>query len=166
MAISDKQQVFIEEYLTCWNATQAAIKAGYSERSARQIGSRLLTDDDIAEAIKTRMAEKAMSADEVLLRLADHARSSMDDFVDINGNINLTVARGRGKLHLLKSFSQTDKGQRIELHDAQAALVHIGRHHGLFTDSLNINFNPADLTDEQLARIAAGEDPTKVLRHQ
>lgn len=51
MPLSVKQQRFVDEYLVDLNATQAAIRAGYSERTAKQQGSRLLTNADVAAAV-------------------------------------------------------------------------------------------------------------------
>lgn len=131
--LTNKQRVFVEEYLRCWNATEAARLAGY--KNPRQAGSENLSKPDIATEVKTRITEKTMSADEVLNRLSDHARSTMADFLDeAEENLDLAKAAVRGKLHLVKKFTKTDKGTSIELYDAQAALVHIGRHHGLFVD--------------------------------
>ncbi len=78
--LSSKQQAFIEGYLRCFNATEAARLAGYSDHTARQQGSRLLSKVDIQQAIKTRIAEKAMGADEVLLKLGDQARGNLGAF--------------------------------------------------------------------------------------
>ena len=142
MALTKKQQAFVEHYLREWNATRAAVLAGYSEKTARSIGSENLTKPDIAAAIQARLDELKMSADEVLLRLADQARATMDDFIDPErGEVDLARAAARGKLHLVKKFSRsTGKVETvtIELHDAQAALVQLGRHHKLFTDRTEI----------------------------
>lgn len=62
MALTERQRRFIAEYLIDLNATQAAIRAGYSERTARSVGSENLTKPDIAAAIakaSRRVAEKA-----------------------------------------------------------------------------------------------------------
>jgi phage terminase small subunit len=134
VALSNKQQVFIEYYLQHWNATQAALRAGYSEKTAYSTGQRLLKDVEVAAAIQARIDEIKMSSDEVLLRLSDQARGTMADFLNENGFLSLTKAEKAGKLHLIKSYSHTEKGERIELYDAQAALVHLGRHHKLFVD--------------------------------
>jgi len=136
-----KQQVFVSEYLQCWNATEAARRAGYKHPNKQ--GPKLLVNIGIAEAIRARIAEKAMSADEVLIRLADHARGTMADFLDIdpNGNarINLEKARLAGKLHLVKTFADGPKtGIKIDLYDAQAALSLIGKAYGLFVDRQEI----------------------------
>lgn len=50
--MNTKQEMFVNEYLIDYNATQAAIRAGYSERTARSIGQQLLTKLDIKNAIK------------------------------------------------------------------------------------------------------------------
>lgn len=49
--LTGRQKLFIEEYLTDLNATQAAIRAGYSQKTAYQIGSRLLMNVEISKAI-------------------------------------------------------------------------------------------------------------------
>src|SRR5262245_1998959 len=146
--LSDKQRAFIEHYLTCWNASEAARRAGYSAKTAASIGHENLTKPEIAHAIDARLAELKMSADEVLTRLADHARCSLEDFLSPGGNLDLAKARDGGKLHLIKKHRETRryfKGElseetvEIELHDAQAALVHLGKHHKLFTDKQEIS---------------------------
>ena len=81
--LTNKQQVFIEEYLRCWNATEAARRAGYSEATARQIGSRLLTNVDIASEIECRLEELTMSPAEVLMRLTEQARSDIGQFFKV-----------------------------------------------------------------------------------
>ena len=58
MALTDKQSLFVDNYLTSLNGTQAAIAAGYSEKTARTIASKLLTKVDIQVAISAAMAER------------------------------------------------------------------------------------------------------------
>lgn len=140
MAFTDKQQAFINHYLQCWNATEAARRADYSERSIRQIASENLSKPDIRAEIDRRIKEMTMSADEVLIRLSKQARADMADFLEIYpggrlGTIDLEKAHAAHKLDLIKDFKVTEKGGiEIKLHDAQAALVHIGKHYGLFKD--------------------------------
>lgn len=174
-SLSDKERMFVEAYLQLWNATAAARKAGYSEKTARQQGSRLLTKVDIRQEIETRLAEVAMGANEVLARLAQHARASMADFIEVDDegkpDIDLSAAKEHGLLHMIKKVeiepTRFGTTYAIEVYDAQAALVHLGRHHGLFKDR-----DPSDilkyldltkLSDEQLERLSNGEDIYKVL---
>lgn len=157
MALSKKQQAFVESYLTCWNAAEAARLAGYSEKTARQQGSRLLTNVDIQAAIQERLNELKMGADEVLVRLTDIARGSMDHFVTGSGGVSLSRARDAKKMHLIKRLTYTvsDKGDQrtehatIELYSAQDALVQIGRAHGLFVDRTESKIEHEYPTDEQ-----------------
>lgn len=144
MALTPKQQAFVEHYLACWNASEAARCAGYSEKTAGSIGAENLTKPEIAEAIQARLAELKMSADEVLTRLAEHARGSLAPFLRISpdGNLHGFDVSEDKPLHLLKKASVTRRTYRdtteetvtIELYDAQAALNLIGKHHKLFTD--------------------------------
>lgn len=139
MALSHKQQAFVDAYLTCWNASEAARQAAYAKPG--QQGHRLLKHVEIAAEIERRVADRAMSADEVLIRLAEHARSSIEDFADIAEGIpnglflNFEKAKAAGKLGLIKKLKYNAQGYpEIELYDAQAALVQIGKALGLFTE--------------------------------
>lgn len=139
MTLSHKQRVFIEEYLQCWNATESVIKAGYkasNRQRASEIGHQLLQKTPVSEEIRRRVEELAMSADEVLIRLAAQARSSLDDFLDDSGKIDLLKARDNNKLHLLHRYSTATKvrGEEVELYSSQKALELLGKAHGLFTD--------------------------------
>ena len=76
--MNDKQKHFADEYIISRNATQSAIKAGYSDKTARSIGQRLLTKVDISEYIKKRTEElfdeRSMSIAEALALSASIAR--------------------------------------------------------------------------------------------
>lgn len=162
-----KQQAFVEEYLKDFNATQAAIRAGYSAKTAYSIGSRLLKDVEVSRAIKAHVAERAMGADEVLLRLADIARGSLDDCVDDRGNINIVKAKKAGKLHLVRRYSSSEKfGEEVELYDKLKALELLGKNNGALgnlKDALLEKLDMDKLTPTQLEAIARGEDILYVL---
>lgn len=74
VALTEKQKRFVEEYLVDLNATQAAIRAGYKEKTARTIGAENLTKPDIAAAIQKAIADRqertAITQDMVLKELA------------------------------------------------------------------------------------------------
>lgn len=71
--LSPKRQKFVREYLIDLNATQAAIRAGYSARTARMAGSRLLTNDDVKavidEALRKRAAKTELTAEWIVEEL-------------------------------------------------------------------------------------------------
>ena len=142
MALTAKRQAFVDEYLKCWNASEAARVAGYA--APGQQGHRLLKDVEISEEIQQRVSERAMSADEVLIRLSDMARGSMDDFVSFVPGIklpflDLAKAQQAGKFGLVKKLKYGKDGEvEFELYDAQAALVQLGKVHKLFTDKQEV----------------------------
>lgn len=138
--LTDKQLAFIEHYLSCWNAADAARKAGYSEKTARFIGAENLTKPYIAAAISARLTELKMSADEVLTRLSGHARGSISAFIATSddGTPNGFSLKDDRPLHLVKKVTVTDKGWSFEMYDAQAALGLLGKHHALFTDRTEV----------------------------
>lgn len=77
MKLSDKQQRFCMEYLVDLNATQAAIRSGYSEKTARQIGTENLSKPAIQERIKALQADRSqrtqITSDDVISRLRNIA---------------------------------------------------------------------------------------------
>lgn len=91
MALTGKQQRFVEEYLVDLNATQAAIRAGYSEKTAYSQGQRLLKNVEvgkmIGEAKEERAAETGIDARWVLQRLGMEVEADLADIYDESGNL-------------------------------------------------------------------------------
>jgi len=82
LALSNKQKAFVEEYLNCWNASEAARVAGYAHPNKQ--GPHLLVNIGISAEIKARLTEKTMSADEVLLRIGEQAKSDLGAFFKLS----------------------------------------------------------------------------------
>ncbi|MFD1378625.1 terminase small subunit [Fodinicurvata halophila] len=84
--MTPRQERFVQEYLLDLNATQAAIRAGYSEKTANEQGAQLLKKPEIAAAIDAAKAERADRADIdafwVLRRLVDEAEADLADLFD------------------------------------------------------------------------------------
>ncbi len=89
--LTAKQQEFVDQYLVDLSATQAAIRAGYSAKTAGAIGHRLLKKVEIAAAIaaaKTVRATKTgIDSEWVLRRLGEQAEADMADLYDEDGNL-------------------------------------------------------------------------------
>lgn len=150
--LTAKQKVFVSAYLgeSRFNATEAARIAGYGGDYAtlRAIGSENLTKPNIASVIDERLKSFHMGASEVLARLSKHAHGSIADVLNENGDFDLAEAKRRGTDDLLKKLKVKrtirrergsddeieDVSYEYEIHDPQAALVHIGKHHKLFTE--------------------------------
>ena len=88
MALTKKQKLFVEEYLIDLNATQAAIRAGYSSDTAKEIGCENLTKPNIRNAIDKALAERSrrtgINQDRVLMELARIALLNPANVVDFN----------------------------------------------------------------------------------
>ena len=147
--LTPKQRIFVDAYVSNgFNATQAAITAGYSEATAYSQGPRLLKDVGVAEAIDAFFHENTMSAKEVLLRLTAHARGDIGDiWNESTGQVDWAEARAAKKTALIKRIKhKTTRITRedgtdvetfedeIELHNPQVALQLLGKQHGLFVD--------------------------------
>lgn len=89
--MTPKQEAFVREYLIDMNATQAAIRAGYSEATAYSIGQENLNKPDIADAIKFELGERAtrtqINADYVLNRLVEIDQMDVLDIMDDKMNL-------------------------------------------------------------------------------
>lgn len=150
--LTGKQRAFVTAYLSNgFNATQAALTAGYSEATAKQQGSRLLTNVDVKSSIDVFFAENTMGAKEALYLLTQHARGDIGDlWNEESGQIDWDKARKAKKTHLIKRmYHKTTRITRgsgpsaeeteifedtIELHDPQKAITLIGKQLGLFVD--------------------------------
>ena len=147
--LTKKQQLFVDEYLIDLNATQAAIRAGYSVESARDIGCENLTKPNIQQAIALEMAERSkrtgVNQDRVVLELAKIAFVKMTDVVDSNGKIredatdaDLACIEGIKYKH-----SETDSGYTVErevkLSSKMKALELLGKHLGMWNDKVDVN---------------------------
>jgi phage terminase small subunit len=147
MALTDKQELFAKEYIVDLNAGAAAIRAGYSEKTAYEMGYENLRKPHLAEYIQTLMKERsdktAINAQWVLDRLTELTNRCMqaEMVTDREGN-----PTGEWK---------------FDSSGANKALDSIGRHLGMFNDKLrvdgNMNTTTQDITnlpqEERRARI-------------
>ena len=150
--LTTRQRVFIEEYLQCGVGSEAARRAGYSVKTAQEQASQLLSKLIVKQAIERRISELKATTDEVLLRLASQSRANIDYFLDGNSLIDLDKARAAGKMHLVKKIKQhttrisKSDGEDIEYHDselelydAQAATVQLGKLLGMYVERVEIH---------------------------
>ena len=119
-ALTSKQELFCQEYLVDLNATQAAVRAGYSPRTAHVIGQENLTKPAIAAAIQERMNARSRrvqrSADDVLTDLHLVKVDAMKQVMDKDGNKSMINHAG-----------------------ALKALELEGRHLKMFTDKMEVS---------------------------
>ena len=156
MKLTEKQKRFVEEYLIDLNATQAAIRAGYSIKRAGEIGYQQLQKTTVSEAIALAMAERSkrtgVTQDRVVNELAKIAFAKMSDFVewDENGvrfrdSGELSDEDAACVVEVSEQEMEFDWGKKrtkkIKLHDKVSALEKIGRHLGMFNDKLDLGGN-------------------------
>lgn len=147
--LTDKQQKFVEEYLIDLNATQAAIRAGYSVNNADKIGSELLGKTRVSQAIKEAMAERSrrtgISADRVLIEIAKLAFVNPANVINMEDGTVRTDATDDDLAcvqSVKKKRSSSDTGSstenEVKLYDKKAALELLGKHLGIFTERFKV----------------------------
>lgn len=173
--LTPKQARFVDEYLIDLNATQAAIRAGYSAKTAEWIGPQLLGKSHVSSAIeaakKARTKRTEVDADYVLKRMIEIDQMDVLDIMDdqmalkpvkewpkvwrqyLSGFDVAEMFEGSGEQKLLagvlKKIKWPDKVKNLEL---------LGRHFGMFKDKLDVNLNDgraerlAKLREKRLAR--------------
>lgn len=149
MAINEKQRRFVEEYLIDLNGTQAAIRAGYSAKTADVQACRLLRNAKIQQVISERMAERSkrtgVNQDRVVLELARVAFVKMTDIVDSEGCVKDSATDD--DLACIESVkfksSESDTGSSVErevkIGSKLKALELLGKHLGMWNDKLDVN---------------------------
>ena len=164
-----RYRAFAEAYVSNgFNATQAAITAKYSEKTAYSQGSRLLKNVEVQTLISEIMTQRTMSKTETAWRLSEHARADIRPFI----NLNSDELRQHPQAWLIKKMKQTkrkidslviEERMEIELYDAQSALTTFARHHGLLKDGVTINVN-MDLVSQMIRALEdAGLDPSETI---
>ena len=175
--LTNKQKVFVNEYLKDLNATRAyktAYKNIKSEETARVNGSKLLTNTNVAEEIQKRMDERAkrteITQDKVLKEIARMAFTDITSIVSVK---KFKINIGEYSKVVIKDFSELTEDQRVCISGVketklgievsfcskERALELLGRHLGMFNDKLQISGevktgNPfAGLTTEELKEI-------------
>ena len=141
MALTEKQKLFVEEYLVDLNATKAAKRAGYSEKTAAEQACRLLINVKVQEAIQKAMEKRrhrtGITQDRVLQELAAIGFSKSTDFVHIDdhGCVILTPTDDltEDQQRAIASIKEGKFGIEVKSYDKIRALELLGQHLGMFT---------------------------------
>ena len=139
--LSARQRRFVEEYLQDCNAAAAARRAGYSERSARSLARRLMTNPEIKRAIREAMDDRAyrlrINSERVLLELARIAFSDIGRIIDWSGDALVVEPPGRlspddraaiSEIAVIPGDGPRKFAVKVKLHDKQQALKLLARH--------------------------------------
>lgn len=162
--MTERQKRFVEEYLIDLNATQAAIRAGFSVKTANEQGSRILANVSIQTAISKAMAERSkrtgVNQDRIVLELAKIAFVNAGDVINMD---EATVKEDAATDDVaaiqsirVKIFPTKDGDgieREVKLEPKLKALELLGKHLGMWNDKLDVNVNiPVVISgEEQLA---------------
>lgn len=153
VALTARQSRFVDEYLIDLNATQAAIRAGYSEKTAKSQGQRLLTNVDIESAIQQRMKAREqrteVTQDRVLRELARLGFSDIRKLFTTGGQLRSVhdldddIAAAVQSVEVVTKMLPGADGEepdieyvhKIKLWDKNSALEKIAKHLGMFADN-------------------------------
>ncbi len=138
--LTEKQQRFADEYLIDLNGTQAAIRAGYSAKTANEQASRLLTKDNIKTYIEGRLekisSEKIADAEEVMVYLTSVLRGeSESEVVVVEGS-------GEGYSKARRMGKAPDEKERLK------AAELLGKRYSLFKDNVNLELEPVVIMND------------------
>jgi len=192
MELNAKQKAFVDEYMIDLNATQAAIRAGYSTKTARYTAARLLTIPELQEALQQRMKDRAIrteiTQDMVITELAKIAFSDATDYsqvvkykkqrpvYDENGRlsevieeevtdveITLTKDLSENKRAAIAGVKMNKEGIEVKLHDKTRALELLGKHLGMFN---RVDLNVGGQEDNPLEVNVQAEHKLKELTEE
>lgn len=156
--LTEKERAWAYAFIETLNKTEAARRAKYAGNDAtlRKIGYENSTKPHIRKFVEAELERRAMSAREVVSRLEAQATADLSPYLKQGYfgelTIDLDAVRAAGLGHMIKKVSNTRHGPSIEFYDTQAALVHLGRVHGVFTDKLQVD----DWRSQAVADIRAG----------
>ena len=160
--MTDRQKLFCDEYLIDLNATQAAIRAGYSPKTASEQGCYLLTKVNLRAYVDKALAERSkrtgINADRVLHELAKVAFINASNVVDLNGATVLedaspddTAAIASVKVKRVDGeFTSIER--EIRFADKLKALELLGKHLNMFTDNVRLT-GDLNVTTDKLDKI-------------
>lgn len=166
-----KRERFCQEYVVDLNAKQAAIRAGYSERTAQSQGQRLLTfvevDGRVRELKEERAERTRVTADKVVRELARLAFTDMRSFVKwgpdgvtLLDSDDLSEDDSAAVTEVSESFTENGRTLKFKLGHKDSALRQLAQHVGVAEKGgVNVNVNIdnrpkrdlAEMTEEELA---------------
>lgn len=166
--LTPKQAKFVDEYLIDLNATQAAIRAGYSERTAYATGHENLRKPEIQEALTQRRQQLAESTEitpeKVIAEYAKIAFADMSTYakwgeggVSLVNSEQLPEGASAAIAEVSETVTEKSTNTRFKLHDKKGALDSIAKHLGMFIERREVtgkDGGPVQVSWGQLAQEA------------
>lgn len=161
--LTDKQARFVDEYLVDLNATQAAIRAGYSAKTANEQGARLLANVSVQNAIRERQEVLKMKTEITQEWVVERYRRIVEGcdkrlFFNDDGSVKLPSQWSAEMGLAVAGFEVQELGDeglavsvsKLRFQDAKAALDSLARHLGMFKDKVEVSVDES--LAERLAR--------------
>lgn len=150
--MTNKQKIFCDEYLIDCNATQAAIRAGYSQKTAYSIGEENLKKPELREYIQKRLSEKEETLiakqDEVLQTLTRILRREEFENVVVTCKNHKTYFDDDGKKVIEDKEEPIIAKIPTKIADVNKAAELIGKRYGIFKDNVNVDLAPVILVND------------------
>lgn len=146
-ALGPKRLRFISEYLKDFNGTQAAIRAGYSKRSAASIAFEVLREPEIQAAIQRRLEKLGMSADEVLIELARIGRADVKEMFGEDGKMLHPKDMPESIRRAISGIEVKAGTIKVRFWSKTEALNLAGKYHKLFVDRSEVTNNQVNLNN-------------------
>lgn len=154
-----RQERFVEEYLIDLNATQAAIRAGYSPRTADKQGWQLLEKPRVIARVREALAERSkrtgINQDRVVRELARIAFVNAPELINVadatlleSATADDTAAIASVKVKRIPTADGEGVEREIRLADKLKALELLGKHLGMFTDRLAVDVTGVKIVDD------------------
>jgi phage terminase small subunit len=146
--MTPKQERFVQEYLIDLNATQAAIRAGYSAKTANEQGTQLLAklSNEVSAALAEQSARANVTAERVIRELARIAFSDPrkvfrwgPNGVELLPSDELTEDEAAAVAEVSETTTKHGGSIKAKLHDKNKALELLGRHLGMFSDRVELS---------------------------
>lgn len=135
-----KQAAFVAEYLVDLNAKQAAIRAGYSRRTAEVQGPRLLRNAQVKAAVDAGLAARTarleVKRDELLAELLRFVRVDIGDAYDTKGDLKKLSKMSPDLRRAISGIKVTEHGTELKFWSKTTALELLGKHLGLWVDKV------------------------------
>ena len=175
--LTQRERLFVLEYVNCWNIRKAALRTGLSPATARVYGYTMMKRPAVQQAIQEFLETRITSAAMVVDRLVEIATGDFTEFLthDPERNrvtVDLAKAYREGATGLIKKIRMTKGSVEVELHDPLKALELLARHLGMLNDRQTIAFdwrteaseaglNPEELREQVKVMVMKQLGPTE-----
>ncbi len=145
--LTGKQQAFIDHWFACFNAKEAARRAGYSAESEHSLeveGYRTLRNAEVWAEIQRRWSAHGASAQELVNWLAELRRFNPSVLLDADGNLDPVQVKANARFIRRFEYNRFGKLVKVEVHDPLRAAELMGKSFGMFRETVDLVVHDLD----------------------